>query len=77
MAKQATLYTQPGCRSCHRVETFLRAHGVVCTVKDVVADGNALAELTALGYLATPVTVIDSVVVAGFDRRKLERLLRR
>jgi hypothetical protein len=31
--------------------------------------------LEKLGYMTTPVTVIDGDVVVGFDRNKLERLL--
>jgi hypothetical protein len=32
-------------------------------------------ELTKLGVLTTPVTVIDGEVVVGFDRQKLQKLL--
>jgi hypothetical protein len=32
--------------------------------------------LTALGFSATPVTVIDGEAVVGFNRPKLEQLLR-
>jgi glutaredoxin len=36
------------------------------------------AELEKLGYMTTPVIVIDGEVVVGFDRPKLEnRLLRK
>ncbi|MBI2554743.1 MAG: glutaredoxin family protein [Candidatus Rokubacteria bacterium] len=45
------------------------------TDKNIREDPAALAELQRLGYRATPVTVIDSEVVVGFDRGKLERLL--
>jgi hypothetical protein len=34
-----------------------------------------LDELEKLGYMTTPVTVIDGQVVVGFDRDKLQRLL--
>jgi len=35
-----------------------------------------LAELEKLGYMTTPVTLVDGEVVVGFDRAKLENLLR-
>ena len=38
---------------------------------------NALADLEKLGYLTTPVTVIDGEVVVGFDLAKLRTLLQR
>lgn len=43
--------------------------------KNIRDDPAALEELQALGYKATPVTVIDGEVVVGFDRGKLMRLL--
>ena len=46
------------------------------TDRNIAADGTALAELEKLGYLTTPVIVIDGQAVAGFDRAKLEDLLR-
>ena len=36
-----------------------------------------IAELEKLGYMTTPVTVMDGDVVVGFDRAKLEILLQR
>ena len=35
-------------------------------------DNSALAELEKLGYMTTPVTVIDGEVIVGFNRAKLE-----
>jgi glutaredoxin len=35
-----------------------------------------LAELEKLGYMTTPVIVIDGEVVVGFDRDKLQTLLK-
>ncbi len=32
-------------------------------------------ELMEIGVMTTPVTVIDGVVVVGFNRKKLEELL--
>lgn len=43
--------------------------------RDVSADESALAELSRLGYMTTPVLQIDGEIVVGFDQGKLERLL--
>jgi glutaredoxin len=48
---------------------------IVFTDRNITADESALAELENLGYMTTPVTVIDGQVVVGFDRDKLQRLL--
>lgn len=43
--------------------------------RDITTDSEALAELGELGYLTTPVTVIDGEVVIGFNPTKFEELL--
>ena len=60
---------------CDRVKEFLSQNGIEFTERDVVGDDRAIAELEDLGYMTTPVTVIDGEVVVGFDRDRLERLL--
>jgi len=41
----------------------------------VSEDGSALAALEALGVMTTPVIVLGSEVVVGFDRERLSSLL--
>jgi glutaredoxin 3 len=57
------------------VKEFLHQRGVAFTEKDVNADEQALGELEAKGFFATPVTVIDGEAVVGFNRARLEALL--
>jgi glutaredoxin 3 len=60
---------------CHRTQEFLAAKGITFENRDITTDPHALEELEKLGYMTTPVTVIDGEIVVGFDRSKLERLL--
>ena len=60
---------------CASVKEFLSQKGIGFTDRDVSADEEALTELEKLGYMTTPVTVIDGDVVVGFDRERLEQLL--
>ncbi|MDP2728068.1 MAG: glutaredoxin family protein [Dehalococcoidia bacterium] len=60
---------------CHRVQEFLAQKGIAFEERDISKDEKALAELEDLGYMATPVTVIDGEPALGFDRRRLEELL--
>jgi glutaredoxin 3 len=61
---------------CRRTEEFLREKGVEPTIRNIVEDEEAFAELERMGTMTTPVTVIDGAeVVVGFDRGELERLL--
>src|SRR5438445_9213858 len=38
-------------------------------------DASALADLKKLGYMTTPVIVIDGAVIVGFDAAKIDRAL--
>ena len=60
---------------CAKAKEFLSQRKVEYTERNIVADDTALAELEKLGYMTTPVIVIDGEVVVGFDRAKLEKLL--
>lgn len=60
---------------CGAVKEFLSQKGVEFTERDVAVDEKAIGELQKLGIMTTPVTVIDEVVVVGFDRDRLESLL--
>ncbi len=60
---------------CERVKEFLSQKQVEFTDRNIAADPAALAKLEQLGYMTTPVTVIDGEVIVGFNRAKLEELL--
>ncbi len=60
---------------CGKVKEFLSQNKVEYSERNIVTDEMALADLEKLGYMTTPVTVIDGDVVVGFDRAKLENLL--
>ncbi|MEE9617317.1 MAG: glutaredoxin family protein [Anaerolineae bacterium] len=62
---------------CEHVKEFLSQRGVEFTERNVAEDGAALAELEALGVMTTPVTVIGSEVVVGFNQDALEAILQR
>jgi glutaredoxin len=60
---------------CGKVKEFLSQNKIEFTDRNVAADETALQELEKLGYMTTPVTVIDGDVVVGFDVPKLQKLL--
>jgi glutaredoxin len=61
---------------CRKVKGFLSQKGIAYVERDVSRDEQALDDLERLGYLTTPVTTIDGQVVVGFDRTKLDALLK-
>lgn len=60
---------------CGKVKEFLSQRNIAFTERNIADDPTALAELEKLGYMTTPVTLIDGQVVIGFDAAKLETLL--
>ncbi len=54
------------------MEEFLSQNKIDFTDRNVAAGETALVELEKLGYMTTPVTLIDGEAVVGFDRAKLE-----
>jgi glutaredoxin len=60
---------------CGNVKDFLSQNNIAFTDRNIAADETALTELEKLGYMTTPVTVIDGEIVVGFDVPKLRRLL--
>ncbi len=60
---------------CGKVKEFLSQNKIEFVDRNIAADQAALAELEKLGYMTTPVTVIDGEVVVGFDVSKLRTLL--
>ena len=61
---------------CGKVKEFLSQKKIDFIERNVAADEAALAELQKLRYMTTPITVVDGEVVIGFDRDKLEKLLK-
>lgn len=73
--KNIIVYSQPGWMFCSKLKEFLSQKNVKFIERDVSQDENALTELKKLGIMTTPVTVIDSEIVVGFDQSKIEQLL--
>ncbi len=61
---------------CSKVKEFLSQHRIDFAERDVASDELALAELQKLGHMSTPVTVGGEHVVVGFDRDKLQAILK-
>ena len=61
---------------CGKVKEFLSQNKMEYVDRNIAAEEAALAELEKLGCMTTPVIVIDGEVVVGFDRDKLQTLLK-
>ena len=57
------------------MKEFLSRNGLDFTVKNVDADTDAFNEMVALGLMTIPVTIVDDVVVRGYDEKRLRAAL--
>jgi glutaredoxin len=59
---------------CDKVKEFLSQNKIEFIERNVASDVTALDDLQKLGYMTTPVTVVDEDLVVGFDLEKLKKL---
>jgi len=57
------------------VKEFLSQHQVEYVERNIAADERALADLVALGFQTTPVTLIDGEPIIGFNAVRISELL--
>ena len=72
-----TVYSTPTCAFCHALKEYLGHKGIEFTDKDITEDMDAQKwVLEHTGQLAVPVSDIDNNVIIGFDRPRIEAVLR-
>ncbi len=60
---------------CDQAKEYLSQKGIEFQEREIAQDPSALADLKKLGYMTTPVIVIDGSVIVGFDVDKIDQLL--
>jgi len=60
---------------CDQAKEYLSQRGIKFQERDIAQDPGALAELKKLGYMTTPVIVINGSVIVGFDSEKIDKSL--
>ncbi len=71
------IYSTPTCMYCEMLKSYLDQKGI--TYKDYnVADNKDKAKemIQKTGQRSVPVTEIDGEVVLGFDKEKIEKILK-
>jgi len=58
---------------CDQAKEYLSQKGLAFQERDIAQDPGALADLKKLGYMTTPVIVIDGAVIVGFDSGKIDQ----
>lgn len=79
-AAQITIYSTAWCAFCKTEKQYLDKLGIPYIAKDIEEDKAAYEELMAKsgegGYQGVPVTDIAGTLVLGFDRRKIDELIK-
>lgn len=60
---------------CQRTKEYLSQKQIRFQERDVTKDAEAVTELQRLGYMTTPVTIIDGTMIVGFDAAKIDAAL--
>jgi glutaredoxin len=60
---------------CDQAKEYLSQKGIKFQERDIAQDPGALADLKKLGYMTTPVIVVDDSVIVGFDAAKIAQAL--
>lgn len=77
MTTPITVYTTPTCGFCKMVKQYLKSKEVEFETKDVTSDESAYKEIVdKSGQLGVPVLDIDGTIIVGFDRPKIDLVLR-
>ena len=72
-----TIYSADWCAFCHAAKAYLDKLGVQYVDKNVETDPAALKEaVDKSGQSGIPVIDIDGTIIIGFDRPKIDAVLR-
>ena len=61
---------------CQRTKEYLSQKQIQFEDRDITKDPSVLLELKNLGFMTTPVTVVDDKVIVGFDVPKMDKALK-
>jgi len=76
MSKKVVVYTSNTCGYCHMAKDYLNESNIEFEEKNVSTDAAARKELMSAGYMGVPVIYVGDEVIQGFDKSKLEELLK-
>ncbi|MDD5045030.1 MAG: glutaredoxin family protein [Candidatus Omnitrophica bacterium] len=71
------IFSTPTCPWCMRAKQYLDAKGIAYENADVSSNEQAQEEMIKIsGQMGVPVIVVDGNIVVGFDKARLEELLK-
>lgn len=73
---KVTVYTSNTCPYCTMAKDYLKGKEVEFVEKNVQTDKEARSELMAMGYTGVPVICVGDEQIVGFDKNRLDELLK-
>jgi glutaredoxin-like YruB-family protein len=71
------VYSTPSCPYCFALKEFLKEKGIDFEEIDISSNEKAREEIIEkTGQTTVPVVEIDGEIVVGFDKEKIEKLLK-
>ena len=71
------VYSTPTCVYCKTLKEYLTSHNIEFQDIDVSKDEKDLKEMVKIsGQMGVPVLDIDGEVITGFDKVKIDKLLK-
>lgn len=71
------IYSTPTCVYCNNLKEYLSQKNIAFEVSDVSENEQELEKMVAIsGQMGVPVVEIDGNVVIGFDKEKIDELLK-
>ena len=72
-----SVYSTPTCPWCHKTKDYLKEKGIAFTDYNVAEDQAKAEEMVnKSGQMGVPVIDIDGQIVVGFDKEKIDELLK-
>lgn len=76
MSHDVTVYTSNTWPYCVAAKDYLQEKGISYKEKNIQTDPSARKELISMGHMGVPVIIIDGEEIVGFDKVRMEQLLK-
>lgn len=71
------IYSTPSCVYCKTLKSYLTSKNIAFSDIDVSSDEKELDRMVKVsGQMGVPVVEIDNNVIVGFDKQKIDELLK-
>ncbi|HBH12916.1 MAG: Glutaredoxin [Clostridiales bacterium 38_11] len=70
------VYSSNTCPHCVSAKDYLKSKGIEYIEKNVSTDMEARKELMGMGYMGVPIILVDDKVIEGFNKAKLDELIK-